>query len=269
VTPRPTFWPTAITVPAFAVLVGLGGWQLYRMQWKAGLIEELQIRERAPAIPLPLDTRIPASDLLYRPVRVTGRYIHDGETYLLNRVRDGTPGNNVITPFVRADGGPTLMVNRGWAPLDWPPAAERETDAQDREVEVTGIVRAPDPPGWLTPQNRPDRNEWYYLDLSAMAESVGVLPFVDYYIYATSEALVVDAPAEGEAAAADTAATPDEAETPPTPPAYPVPNTWRTDLPNNHLSYAITWFALAAALLVVYLVHRVRHASGTDVDGGD
>jgi surfeit locus 1 family protein len=255
-------------VPALAVLVALGGWQLYRMQWKSVLIEELQIRERAPAIPLPLDSRIPAADLTYRPVRVTGRFIHDAETYLLNRVREGTPGINVITPFVRTDGGPTLMVNRGWAPLDWPERAQSAKDTDDREVEVTGIVRTQDPPGWLTPQNRPDKNEWYYIDLSAMAGSVGVLPFVDYYIYATGETPLVDQPARDETVGLDAAATPDETGTPPAP-AFPVANTWRTDLPNNHLSYAITWFSLAATLLVVYIVHRVRHVSGTDADGGD
>lgn len=257
-TSRATFWPIAITVPALAVLVALGCWQLYRLQWKTALIEELQIRERASAIALPLDDRIPVSDLLYRPVRVTGRFIHDAETYLLNRVREGRPGIKVITPFVRADGGPTLMVDRGWAPLDWSTSTEHAASAQDREVEVTGIVRAPDPPGWLTPQNRPDRNEWYYLDLSAMAGSVGVLPFVDYYIYATGETPVVNEPVPGETGTGVAAVPPGEADNRAAR-AFPIANTWRTDLANNHLFYAITWFALAAALLVVYLVHRVRH----------
>ena len=95
-----------------------------------------------------------------------------------------------------------------------------------------------------------------------------MLPFVDYYIYATGEAPAADGPAQGETASPDVAVPPDEAETA-SAPAFPIPNTWRTNLPNNHLSYAITWFALAAALLVVYLVHHVRQASSTDVDGGD
>jgi len=254
-----------MTIPALALLIALGVWQLYRMEWKTELLDELRTRERAPAIALPLDDRIRASDLFYRPVRVTGRYIHDAETYLLNRVHDGQPGINVITPFVRADGGPTLLVNRGWAPMDWPKSAARASATRDREVEVTGIVRAPDPPGWLTPQNRPDKNEWYYLDLAAMAGSAGVLPFVDFYIYATGEVPVVD-----EAAQTETATTPAPGEiAAPTAPTYPIPNTWHTDLPNNHLSYAITWFSLAAALLVIYIVHRVRGTSGAEREGGD
>ncbi len=266
---RPTLWPTLITVPALAVLVTLGGWQLHRMQWKAALIDELQIRGGAPAIPLPVDSRIPTSDLLHRPVKVTGRFIYDAERHLLNRVRDGTPGINLMTPLVRSDGGPTLMVDRGWAPMNWPAGADRNGGAAAQEVEVTGIVRTPEPAGWLTPANRPDKNDWYYVDLSAMAGSVGVLPFVDYYVYATGEAPVVHEPANGEtAAAADGDAAAGKAETRQAP-AFPIPNTWRVELPNNHLSYAITWFALAVALLAVYLVYHARLGSGEDRDGRD
>ena len=268
VTFRPTLWPTAFTLPALAVLVALGGWQLHRMQWKASLIEELQIRGRAPAIPLPVDSRIPTSDLLHRPVRVTGHFIYDAERHLLNRVSDGTPGINLMTPFVRANGGPTLMVDRGWAPLGWPAGADRNGAAAAPEVEVTGIVRAPEPPGWLTPANRPDRNEWYYVDLSAMAGSVGVLPFVDYYIFATGEAPVGVAPANGEPAAAASGSAASGGADTRLAPAFPIPNTWRIDLPNNHLSYAITWFSLAVALLVVYFVYHARGATATE-DGDD
>jgi surfeit locus 1 family protein len=253
-----------------AALVALGAWQLHRMQWKAELIEELQIRGSAPAISLPVDSRIPTSDLLYRPVRVTGRFIYDAERHLLNRVRGGTPGINLMTPLLRADGGPTLMVDRGWAPMDWPSRADRADPYEGKEVEVTGIVRRPEPPGWLAgwlrPANRPNKNEWYYVDLAAMAGSVGVLPFVDFYIYATGEAPAVAAPANGEGAAAEEASG--KEETRPAP-EFPIPNTWQADLPNNHLSYAITWFALAAALLAVYFVYHSRRETGDDLGDGD
>lgn len=266
---RATLWPTAITLPALAVLLTLGGWQLYRMQWKAALINEMQVRGQAPAIPLPVDTRIAPEDLIHRPVRITGRYIHHAESYLLNRVREGMPGINVITPFVRADGGPTIMVNRGWAPLDWRDSETRAAPPLDQKVEVTGIVRAPEPPRWLTPQNRPEKNEWYYLDLAAMAGSVGVLPFVNFYIYATGEAPVPSDPAADDIGADEGAdANTGEAQ-PLLAPKFPIPNTWRTNLPNNHLSYAITWFALAGALLAVYLVYHLQQSPDTKMDHSD
>jgi surfeit locus 1 family protein len=232
-----------MTLPMLAALLALGTWQLHRMEWKAALIEEVRIRGAAPAIVLPIDDRIPAADLVHRPVRITGRFMHEAEMHLLNRVRDGKPGINLVTPFMRSDGGPTLLVDRGWAPMDWRGRVDVNGGPEQQEIEVTGVVRAPDAPGWLTPANRPDANEWYYIDLSAMAGSVGILPFVDYYIYATGESPAV--------------------------PDYPVVNVWQVDLPNNHLSYAITWFSLAVVLLVIYFVYHARPAGPDRLDDDD
>lgn len=236
---RPTFWPTLITVPMLAVLVALGVWQLQRMEWKATLIEELKLRGSAPAIALPSDDRIPAADLLFRPVTLTGSYMHEAELHLLNRVRDGVPGINLITPLLRSDGGPPILVDRGWVPLDWKAAPL----GAPTEVTVTGVVRRPPEPGLFTPQNRPGTNDWYYLDLVAMAGSAGILPFPEYYIYAIAETPAqppADPAADGSGAAG----------------AYPLANEWRVDLPNDHLSYAVTWFVLAGALAAIYLLYH-------------
>lgn len=233
---RPTLWPTLITIPALAILLALGWWQLQRLQWKTELIEELQIRGAAPAIPLPTDPRIPAADLEFRKVTVSGRYIHEAEMRLLNRVRDGMPGINLVTPLVRDDPpGGTVLVNRGWVPLDWPGTPTGGDSAEPTKVEVTGIVRTAAPPGWLTPDNEPTANNWYYIDLEAMANAAGVLARSDYYIMATDERTVSDSPNAW---------------------LVPDPHQWSVDLPNNHLSYAITWFSLAAILLVIYLIYH-------------
>ncbi len=237
---RPTFWPTVLTLPALAVLVALGVWQLQRMDWKEALVEERRARAAGPVIELPTDGRIRVRDLVHRRVAVSGRYMHEAEMHLLNRVRDGVPGMHLVTPLVRADGGPTLLVDRGWVPPDWPgsPLAVNE------EVVVEGIVRTESEPGFFVPENRPESNEWYHLDLVQMATSAGVLPFPDFYIFATAEA-----PAEPGAAAAGDAAAAGRAD-------YPVANEWRVELRNEHLSYAITWFALAGALLTIYVIYH-------------
>ncbi len=241
---RPTLWPTAITVPALVILVLMGYWQVQRLQWKTELIRELEIRGAAPAIPLPTDPRIPAEDLVFRKVMVTGRYMHEAEMHLLNRVRDGMPGINIVTPLVRTDGGGTLMVNRGWAPMDWPGTPVGGYGGEPVTIEVTGVVRIAEEPGWLTPGNEPEKNAWYYIDLAGMAAAAGVFPFTDYYIFATGERNLSDVAAPWLA---------------------PDPNEWRIDLPNNHLTYAITWFSLAGVLLVVYAVY---HTGRRDADDG-
>lgn len=240
---RPTFWPTLITVPALVILVLFGYWQVQRLQWKAELIQELEIRGAAPAIPLPTDARIPADDLLFRKIRMAGHYMHEAEMHLLNRVRDGLPGINIFTPLVRADGGGTLLVNRGWARMAWPGTPIGDQDGKPVIVEVTGVVRAANPPGWLTPGNEPEKNAWYFIDLAGMSAAAGVLPFTDYYIFATGEKNLSDEPAQWLA---------------------PDPNEWVIDLPNNHLVYAITWFSLAGALLAIYVIYHTRRRDADD-----
>ena len=99
-------------VPALAVLLALGWWQVERLTWKTALIQELEIRGNAPAIPLPTDPRIPTGDLLFRKVVVTGSYVHEAEMHLLNRVRKGVPGFNLFTPLVLDNNAGTILVNR-------------------------------------------------------------------------------------------------------------------------------------------------------------
>lgn len=237
---KPTLWPTLVTIPMLAVLVGLGLWQLDRLDWKAARITERQVAAAAASMALPSAAQMPTDDLLYRPVRVTGRYIHGDEMYLLNRVRDSRPGVHVVTPLIRSDNGTVLLVDRGWAPFDWPDAGPHLEASEPVEVTVTGIVRPAPPPGWLVPDNRPLENQWYFIDLAAMARTAGVPSLTDYYLFATEEIPVGATPNAGDDG-----------------PAWPVANEWRVDLPNNHLSYAITWFALAGVLLLIYLAYHI------------
>ncbi|MDH5557383.1 MAG: SURF1 family protein [Alphaproteobacteria bacterium] len=237
---RPTLWPTLIAIPAIAILVVFGYWQVQRLQWKTELIAERQIRAAAPPIPLPTDIRIAPEDLIFRRVKLSGYYMHESELHLLNQVRDGVPGINLFTPFVRLDGGGTLLVNRGWVPMNWPGTPVQGDDLAI--VEITGVVRSENLPGWLTPANEPGRNAWYFVDLTDMSLAAGILPFTDYYIYATGEKNL------------STEAVPELA---------PIPNEWRVDLPNNHLMYAITWFSLAGILFVIYVVY---HSGRRDPD---
>lgn len=236
---KPTFWPTLITIPMLTVLVGLGGWQLDRLEWKTARIDERKAHAASPPVTLPYDSNAADDDIFYRPARVTGHYIHDAEMYLLNRVRDGRPGVHVITPLIRRDNGAVLLVDRGWAPFDWPEIRANRAVAGTVEVTVTGIIRPENPRGWLTPDNRPRENQWYFIDLVAMAAKAGAQSTAGYYLFATAEATATpDAEVGG--------------------PDWPVANEWKIDLPNDHLSYAITWFALAVVLLLVYFAYHTR-----------
>jgi surfeit locus 1 family protein len=97
---------TAFSAAAFAFLIGLGVWQLQRLEWKEGLIAKIGARAHAEPISLrEAVTRASAGeDVSYLRVRVEGRIDHSKESYLY-ALSDGTPGWHVITPLKTPEGG--------------------------------------------------------------------------------------------------------------------------------------------------------------------
>ncbi len=226
---RPRFWPTVVSVPALALLLGLGFWQIERMQWQDALIEEIRTRGAAPAVALPNSRRIGLEDLIFRPVTVTGRYDWESEFFLLHKVRKGRPGINLIVPLVRADGAGIVLVDRGWIPLERREPETRAGSQPDGDIAVTGIVLTPEPRNWTIPDNNPAENEWFFIDLPGMAEAAGIWPVPEYYVFATAEAPAGDSPPPNRSRI-----------------SWPVANEWRIAVANDHLSYAVTFFILAA-----------------------
>ena len=110
---RPRFWPTAVTFATLAVLIGLGSWQLQRLEWKNALTADIRGRGAAAPVNLPLDLSDPA--LEYTPVRLQGRFLHEKELYVSARPQAGKVGSNIVTPL-RLDDGRAVLVSRGWVP---------------------------------------------------------------------------------------------------------------------------------------------------------
>jgi len=213
------------------LLLGLGTWQLHRLAWKQDLIAKRAAKLEAPPVALP-DHAADWSALDFRRIEARGVFRHDLAQVFGFTTRAGEPGHHLLTPLLRVDGG-AVLVDRGWVPQDWrTPASE----ARGRTT-VTGIARyrADDAPGWLTPDNEPDAGRWYWYDMAALEDALGLelLPVV----------IEADAGAGG-------------AQRP------PIGGQTRVELPNNHLQYAITWYALAAALLGVYVAYSLRPGRG-------
>lgn len=224
--------PTLFTLFGLALLSGLGTWQVQRLHWKEGLIAQRQATLAAAPVQLPA-TLAAARALEFHPVRVAGRFRNDRELYLAATNERGDAGFQVLTPLVQADGA-AVLVDRGFVPSERKAPASRAAGEPAGEVTVTGLLRLP-PEGkssWFVPDNRPDRNEWYWIDLPSMAAAAGIgetLPFL------------IDADAT------------------PNPGGYPQGGQTPIDLPNNHLQYALTWYGLAGTLLVFYILLVLRH----------
>jgi surfeit locus 1 family protein len=220
---------------AFAVLIGLGTWQWNRMIWKEALIDTINTRIVEP--PLPLNAIIgmadSGTDIEYRPVKLTGKLLNDREQYLLATF-DGQSGWHVYTP-VEVEGGQVLFVNRGFVPYDKRDPKTRDDGQMNQLVNIEGLARAAltQKPGWVVPENAPEKHEFYWKDLNAMVTAAGledktVLPF---FVDKTSK-------------------LPDG--------LLPIAGVTRIDLPNNHLQYLITWYGLALALAGVLLAYIIN-----------
>ncbi|MFQ5783554.1 MAG: SURF1 family protein [Alphaproteobacteria bacterium] len=216
---------------AFLLLVGLGTWQLYRLAWKTQLISFRQSQLAAVPVALPADlveAEKALATLDYRRARISGVFLHGRELYLA-ATRRSHFGFDVITPLRRADGA-VVLVDRGWVPPEARDPAARAAGQTTGEVTVEGVLRGPGRAGWFTPDNDPERNYWFWRDLGAMARVAGV----------EAPALLLEAgPAKN-------------------PGGLPIGRDYRVDLPNDHLSYAITWYMLAVALAVIYVLSQRR-----------
>jgi surfeit locus 1 family protein len=226
---------TLIALPAIVILIGLGIWQLDRLAWKQDLIETMERRMAESPHELGDIMALPADDRAWRPVMVVGRYLNDREMPLYRQsIEDGEPGYQILTPLVLANGR-AVLVNRGWVPEAKRDAATR-TGAPQGQVWVTGIVRDIGARAPFAVDNSPATGEWYWIDHDAMQDYAGVdlLPFV---------------------VVADRAGDPN---------VLPRGGQIRLDLPNDHLQYALTWFALAVALAVIYglWMRRGPHKKG-------
>lgn len=222
----------AAVLLAVSVLIGLGTWQLVRRAEKHALIARIEAQMKAPPASLPVTVADPRA-LDYRRVAVTGRYLYGREIRLANRVRKGVPGVHVVTPLV-PDSGPTVLVDRGWAPAPRAGEPAPSIAMPSGRVTVTGIARVPAAPGAFTPANDPARELWFSLDLVRIAEVRGLGELAPVVIVA------------------------DDVRYPQWP--YPIGGAGKVELRDDHLGYALTWYSLAFVLMAIAVIARRRRS---------
>jgi surfeit locus 1 family protein len=195
----------------------LGQWQVERLAWKEALVARVESATRAAPISVEHLPSGALKSMEYRRVRTSGHYFPQGAALVTGTSRLGS-GYWVLVPLRSAD-GPTLYVNRGFVPVGSKINAIR-ADIPDRPVSVTGLLRLTEAGGTWLRANRPNEGRWYSRDIAALSRDQGLPADTRYFI---------DAQAETPAA-----------------PRAPVPGLTVLNFPNNHLAYALTWFALAA-----------------------
>lgn len=172
-----------LALAAFAGFLSLGTWQVERRAWKLDLIERVNARVAAPAVPAPAAAQWPginADANAYQHVDVIGTFQHDRET-LVQAVTDLGSGFWVLTPLRRTD-GTTVLINRGFVPPDKRDPASRSDNAPSGTTTVTGLLRVTEPGGGFLRKNDPAADKWYSRDVAAIAQARGLTQTAPYFI---------------------------------------------------------------------------------------
>lgn len=212
---------------AFSLCIFLGNWQLRRRDQKQSLNHAIYAHAHAAPVAAPGPMKWSAANLWkdrYRHVRVTGQFVDRDQTLVHGTSRLGY-GYWVMTP-IKTSRGFFVFVNRGYIPGSIPDTMQfRSMSAPRGMVTVTGYLRLTEPLGGFLRPNRPKEGQWYSRDVLAIAASLH-LPHSNVAPY------FIDADASAQRR------------------RWPVAGLTVTHFRNNHLSYAVGWFVLAAAVLV-------------------
>ena len=236
---------------AFAGFCALGVWQLERLQWKLALIQQVNERISAPAVDAPRPAEWPmfkAGENEYRHVRLTGRLLRDSVALVAATTELGQ-GFWVMTPLCGEDGA-IRLVNLGFVTGEAAKLSPGRTDAKTAflcnvqthnpgdAITLTGLLRHSEPHGGFLRSNDATHDRWYSRDVTAIAAARGLHQVAPYFVDADGPGLNTPQPGTLE---------------------HPVGGLTVVSFHNNHLVYALTWFALA--LMLAFAGWKIRYAS--------
>jgi surfeit locus 1 family protein len=196
----------------------LGTWQLYRLQWKQDVIN--QISEGLKSTPIKYSQDIRKN---YQKVTLVGEYDFKSQIYLYSLNDKGQPGFDVVTPFETTK-KENVLVNRGWIKKE----LKNHSDINILSNNVTGMLRQANRKNFFTPDNDINKNIWFSVNLEDVQKITGK-KFNEFIVYLDDKNINV-----------------------------PKPKKITVDLPNNHLKYAITWYSISISILFYYLYFRKK-----------
>ncbi len=197
----------------------LGTWQVYRLQWKLGLINEINNGLNSEPVFFS-NTNL----INYQKVKFNGTFDFEKQIYLYSLNSKGTPGYDIITP-IKMNSNEILLVNRGWIDKD---LRDNKNINNINSKSFEGILKKITKPNLFKPENDIENNIWYSLKLEDLESFTGYkLNNVVIYLESNQNNLVKN--------------------------KIISPN-----LPNNHLKYAITWYSVALSILLYFLYFRKK-----------
>ncbi|QDY69514.1 SURF1 family protein [Qingshengfaniella alkalisoli] len=203
------------------VLVSLGIWQMHRLEWKEGVLAEIDARIGAAPVDIP-DQPDPEDDR-FLPVKASGRTT--GQSVLVQSSHKQLGAGFRLIEVFETDER-RILLDRGFLR-----AADKKADFPPVDLTVAGNLHWPDEVDGFTPEPDIETGLWFARDIPSLSDYLGTEPVL--LVLRTSDD--------------------DNADLIP----LPVDS---SGIPNDHLEYAITWFLLAVvwAVMTGYLIYTLR-----------
>ena len=157
-------------------LLSLGFWQIYRLNWKLELIEQIENSLKNDPVEL---SNIEKKN--YLRIKTSGDIDFDKQIYLYNLNDAGKPGFEVINPIKIGD--ENYLVNRGWIPFEKKDLPEINLVDQN---QIVGTLMLQTKPSSFKPENDIEKNYWFTLNREDILKFTG-RNFSDYVIYLNGE----------------------------------------------------------------------------------
>ena len=238
---RPKILPSSLAILGVIFLINLGNWQLDRAVEKELILSDIASKKTSKALILSDLDKL--EDINYYRFKATGQY--DNNHYLLldNRFYKSRPGFEVIQPLIV--GKRVVLVNRGWIPLPLDRNDLPKIPVVEGIIEVRGEVNEPTQAIVLKSDQLSAKNSWpqlvQSLEIKALRQLYSEID-LDIEPWILRQEVVEDA-------------------------FYKREWIFVAMLPEKHVSYAVTWFGLALALIMIYIAavsNREEIKIGTD-----
>ena len=217
-----------LVIFTFVLLLCLGSWQLDRKEQKAELLDQIK---RTSYETILLDnieiTAENLNDWLYRKVSIEGRYMNGLEARVFANLSNprgkfGGAGYWILTPFIVKDND-VLIVNRGFVPQSNISKYPKYNDIE-YDVSIEGYIKRYEKNNIFTPEADFIEKVTYLFNKEDLSKIFGIEIKTIFYIDLIDTSINL-----------------------------PQSNETKLTFPDNHLSYAITWYSLATVLLFIYL----------------
>ena len=229
---KPYPWLSFFASLVFAALIYLGVWQVERYGYKQALISKIEAQAKLPAQELAklLETK-KITELLYHQVKFHGHYTDGQEILVRGQYKKSSRvilyGFYVFTPFKITSGDvyKTVMVERGFITEEIAKNPALYRGLTKHEIVINGVVKYAEKQGSFLPNNPVNSDRWFWRDIEAMGKMFKLSKPTPFYISSTDYQQL----------------------------AFPKISKVEIKSASSHLSYLITWFALAAGLLILYI----------------